>query len=1023
MSDAFRASLRLPGALESLRAQDVRASAQARIFERGVTYHRNGRVRGVNLEGTRLNAWVDGHRSRPYLVECVDTGKGSLRANCSCPYAQDWRLPCKHLVAALLAWIAQRRHIRRGTAQTTSAQRGRPRVTSHHLQDKEPAVGFHGAAFRQAPAGELPQAPVARVRLRPFPRSLPSWMATRLELSERGLLSEPRLSLPMAWMFVTEFFSGAGMLRGEVTVSEDGTTLEVAVRAEQTGLEARYRIPREEIPNFVAHCRRASDLKWVGPAAELTLRRQPVSPCLVADFDEAGRLVLEPKYALPERIPDGPALLNPQELEAGRVDEQWFWGRHGLSAIAPVPRRLRPYFSGEAPLSYKGMRIPGFLAGEYHRLLQEISFRPSETVRQARILPPPVVGHVKVDVDGPDWLWCDLRYVSGNHWLALREVLEAHAKGSYLRRGHEWIPLPGRAELLEAFDGVAPDGNGRMRLSRLQYLRARASWDPARVRLEESKQARRFWELLERIVPPPEPPPLGEGMTALRPYQQAGYQWLWFLHVNGFHGVLADEMGLGKTHQAMALLHAAWASDGAGQRPSLVVCPTTVLEHWEDKLRRHAPSLRFLRLHGLERLRSFEGVELPPVVLTTYALLAREAALFESVEWDYVVLDEAQKIKNSATKMARAAKRLRAAHRLALTGTPLENRPMELWSLFEFLVPGYLGSARAFRQRFEVPVAQRGDVHAAERLRLLVHPFKLRRCKADVLKELPPKVEDIRWCELTAHQAALYRATLRQQAGALVERLRDCSRPVAYIHIFAALTRLKRICDHPALVLSGRRAHALGSGKFTVFQELMEEALEEGQKVVVFSQYLEMLDVIAAWLSRKRIGHVHLRGATRHRGKVIDTFQREPSCRVFLGSLLAGGLGIDLTAASIVIHYDRWWNAAREDQATDRVHRIGQSRGVQVFKLVSKGTLEERIHRMIERKRAMMNALVASDADSLKTFTREDLIELLTAEPGSSAVASTSACALRADAPVPSPIVPSTRSSGRRRRASLLPIA
>lgn len=449
MSDALRASFRLHGALESLRAQDLRASTQAQIFERGAAYHRRGRVRGINLQGTRLNAWVDGSRSRPYLVECVDRGNGRLRATCSCPYAQDWRLPCKHLVATLLAWITQRRHIRRGTVLTTYGGSAQPPMLSSPPPVKQRAAGLHGASLHKPPAATPPQGPITHTRLRPFPRSLPPWMATRLELSERGLLSGPQLSLPMAWMFVTEFFSGAGMLRGEVTVSEDTTTLEVAVRAEQTGLQARYRIPREEIPNFVAHCRRASDLKWVGPASELALRRQPVSPCLVANFDEAGRLVLEPGCASPERTPGGCTLLSAQEFEAGRVGDQWFWGRHGLYPIAPVPRRLRPYFSGETPLVYEGMRIPEFLAGAYHRLLQEIAFRPSEAVRQARILPPPVVGHVKLDVDGPDWLWCDLRYVSGDHWLALRELLEAQAKGPYVRRGRDWIRLPGPAELAD----------------------------------------------------------------------------------------------------------------------------------------------------------------------------------------------------------------------------------------------------------------------------------------------------------------------------------------------------------------------------------------------------------------------------------------------------------------------------------------------------------------------------------------------------------------------------------------------
>jgi SNF2 family DNA or RNA helicase len=327
--------------------------------------------------------------------------------------------------------------------------------------------------------------------------------------------------------------------------------------------------------------------------------------------------------------------------------------------------------------------------------------------------------------------------------------------------------------------------------------------------------------------------------------------------------------------------------------------------------------------------------------------------------------------------MAQAARALRARHRLALTGTPIENRPSELWAIFDFLMPGYMGSAERFRERYEAPIVRDGDGRAGAALRRVVHPFKLRRLKQEVLADLPPKVEDLRFCHLSSHQAALYREVVASQGRRLADELRRPGTRVDYLHIFAVLTRLKRICNHPALVLEGGRGRGLASGKFDLFKELMEEALEGEAKVVVFSQYLEMLDLIEAWLAAHRVGFSGLRGSTRERGKAVQRFQEDPACRVFVGSLMAGGLGIDLTAASIVIHYDRWWNAAREDQATDRVHRIGQSRGVQVLKLVTRGTLEEKIDAMIRAKAAMMNTIVEKDDAALKSLSREELIELL----------------------------------------------
>ena len=982
------------GRLASVTVHAIRAEITSVIVSRGIAYWRSGQVRQVTRHEDRVTAFVSGSRTQPYRVSCLEASDGTLRCQCSCPYARDWRLPCKHAVATLAAWIEARDQRR---AQPFDALPHPPDASGRPARDAAQPVW--PLAVRQARATAVvphPSQPGPRQqrlrRLRPFLRGAPAWL-----LSDE--IDSPVARLPMAWLLAGEFFGGSTLLQGEVSVEASRDAVLVTLKALPSKRQATFRVPRVDVPNFVAQCRQASDFTWRGEAKHLVLRRRPIEPCLIADYDPEGRLVLAVRYALREGTRPT-RWLTPEELDAGRCGSAWWWGSGGIYPIAPVSRRLQPYLAGERQLVYDGEAIPTFLETDYQRLIQEIAFRPSEAVRRTRLLPPPTVSAARVEVDGPDWLWCELRYQCGDEEVALREILSAQARGSFLRQGRDWMRLPDREALRDALGHAEPDTEGRARMTRLQYLRARAEWDP-RARLEESEQARRFRELIDRLTPAEEPPMLGERMTALRPYQQAGYRWLWFLRANGFHGLLADEMGLGKTHQAMAFLSALYSREHEPsaspddtarsvpmvRHPSLVVCPTTVLGHWEDKLRCHAPRLTCLRLHGADRPRHLRTAELPHIVLTTYQLLVNDLPVLAEIGWTCVILDEAQQIKNPATQAARAVKSLRADHRVALTGTPIENRPMELWSVFEFLLPGYLGSARSFRERFDRPIVQTGDAHALERLRRLVHPFKLRRAKADVLQELPPKIEDVRICELTPHQVALYRSIV-EQAGGLIDGLRDRSRPIEYLHIFAVLTRLKRLCDHPTLILQGRRTRALSSGKLLALQEILDEALAEGQKVVIFSQYLEMLDLIAGLLTQRRVGHVQLRGDTRDRRSVIDTFQRDPTCRVFLGSLLAGGLGIDLTAASLVIHYDRWWNAAREDQATDRVHRFGQTRGVQVIKLVTKGTLEERIHRIIERKRGLMDALITTDHAPLKSFTREELLDLLETIPDPAAATS-----------------------------------
>jgi SNF2 family DNA or RNA helicase len=436
-------------------------------------------------------------------------------------------------------------------------------------------------------------------------------------------------------------------------------------------------------------------------------------------------------------------------------------------------------------------------------------------------------------------------------------------------------------------------------------------------------------------------------------------------------------MGLGKTHQVMAFAVALKAA-GHIPAPVLVVCPTSVISHWEQKIAAHAPGIAAAVYHGAQRDmgKALKGADL---LVTSYGVMRRDRETLNTVSFSVAVFDEIQHIKNSQTHAYKAAREIRADLKIGLTGTPIENSLSELKALLDLTVPGYLGADSVFSERFLVPIEQRNDAAKRRRLRRIISPFTLRRLKRNVLTELPPKIEDIRTCRLSDEQLKLYQDAIASRGRRLAQELSHQAAPIPYVHIFALLNLLKQICDHPALLEDSPVGGGDGrSGKWALFCELLAEALDSGQKVVVYSQYLKMIDIIKHHLTGQGVAHVALTGASRNRGRLIRRFNEDPDCRVFVGSLKAGGVGIDLVAASVVIHYDRWWNAAKEDQATDRVHRIGQTRGVQVFKLLTKGTLEEKIAAIIAKKSELMDSIIKEDdAAQLKTFSREDLLAML----------------------------------------------
>ena len=459
--------------------------------------------------------------------------------------------------------------------------------------------------------------------------------------------------------------------------------------------------------------------------------------------------------------------------------------------------------------------------------------------------------------------------------------------------------------------------------------------------------------------------------ATLRSYQLQGLSYLNFLSEYGFGGILADEMGLGKTVQTLAFIE--HMVERHYQGPNLIVVPTSVLPNWEREAEKFVPHLRRLTIYGTRREGMFRRIGQSDLVITTYALLRRDLEEMEKYEFNTVILDEAQNIKNPNTITARAVRRINARMRLCLSGTPIENNLFELWSLFEFLMPGFLGSQHSFQRGIVKPIKD-GDAETLEYLRTRVRPFILRRTKAEVAKDLPPKVESVTCCALEEAQAELYAALARKLRAQVLADVDEKGLAKSQMSILDALLKLRQICCHPRLLKLDMPGFSnnLPSGKFDAFKDMIQEIVEGGHKVLVFSQFVQMLHIIRQWLEFTQLPFCYLDGASKDRFEQVDRFNNSPDIPIFLISLKAGGTGLNLTSADYVIHYDPWWNPAVESQATDRTHRIGQTRQVFSYKLICQNTVEEKILKLQEAKRGVAEAIIPGQ-DTWKSLTREDL--------------------------------------------------
>ncbi len=575
---------------------------------------------------------------------------------------------------------------------------------------------------------------------------------------------------------------------------------------------------------------------------------------------------------------------------------------------------------------------------------------------------------------GIDWFDVDGVVHFGDTQVKLKEVRKAaRRKERYVKLADGSIgEIP--AEWLEKYRylfSMSEDSGEGLRLASAQVtLLDQLLMEGDRIQADDEFQRRR--ENLRRfseIVPRPLP----DGLKAnLHPYQKSGFDWLHFLHEYGFGGCLADDMGLGKTVQALAFLQSLAESHEA-KAATLLVLPRSLVFNWEREAARFTPTLRLLNHAGTTRAKDLADFDEYDVVLTTYGIMLRDIEMLRKHRFHYVVLDEAQAIKNPVSQSAKAARLLQADHKLTLTGTPVENSTLELWSQFSFLNPGLLGSLEHFRTEFAGAIEKRQDEMAAAFLRRLVHPFILRRTKDQVARDLPPRTERILYTEMEPGQKKLYEKTrdfYRAQIMGIVDKegVGD-----ARMKILEGLLRLRQIANHPRLVEPDSKAT---SGKFDTLLETLDTLRAEGHKALVFSQFVQMLSLVRESLDAAHVPYAYLDGKTTDRQGRVDAFQNDPDLPLFLISLKAGGVGLNLTAADYVIHIDPWWNPAVEMQATDRTHRIGQDKPVFVYKLITRETVEEKILLLQDRKRALVSQLISTEGGFFKNLTRQD-IELL----------------------------------------------
>ncbi|MGE5583545.1 MAG: DEAD/DEAH box helicase, partial [Bacillota bacterium] len=659
---------------------------------------------------------------------------------------------------------------------------------------------------------------------------------------------------------------------------------------------------------------------------------------------------------------------------------QWFSiNRQPLKELGRFLERNRFEFAADSWLLKERGDLLKFMLNGLQQLPAEWLVTTSPAFAAFKIAPVKLEPQVHVELDGKiDWFDFEIYYNLGGVTYTQREIqamIRRTGSGNYILAGDQWffIEEAAKMELLERSLPSDKTGTGPAREKGFNLVFFRQLLQEQGITIQGNAVYDQFeadisGANLVKDVPLPETL-RGE----LRPYQKEGFNWLRFLHKYRFGGILADDMGLGKTIQALTLIKSL-----PKEEPSLVVCPRSLVYNWAAEVDRFYPGTARLVYHGppetRERLRSsFQDQE---IIITTYDIVVNDIEALQNYFFYYCILDEAQQIKNQQTQRAKECKKITARHRLVLTGTPVENRLEDLWSLFDFLLPDYLGNQNEFKEKYVTPLKKPGNQGSLDLLKRKIAPFMLRRRKEDVLAELPPKIITQRNVLMTQLQEDVYRAILKEVQQEVLSSVSNFGLEKSRLTVLSALTKLRQLCDHPSLAVP-EVSPEVDSGKIEALMELILEAVAGGHKIVVFSQFVRMLKLIRLKFQENRLNYVYLDGSTTDRQERIDCFNSNPDIPVFLISLKAGGVGINLTAADIVIQVDPWWNPMVEEQATDRVHRIGQQKQVLVYKLVTAGTVEEKLVLLQQRKKALFDAVFKDYNAPVNSLTWEDIKELL----------------------------------------------
>jgi len=612
----------------------------------------------------------------------------------------------------------------------------------------------------------------------------------------------------------------------------------------------------------------------------------------------------------------------------------------------------------------------GWLQAHYQQL-QEMGFEIRQNTTDAKRY---FLGYSSIDIrieEGRDWFDIYAKVRFGDYeipFIELKNLILGRKKEFILPNGEvAVIPEIWLAKYAELFAFIEYDDQ-KLLLQKHHLALAQNLEDESLATIIMSRKLEKLRNFDEIA-----PQPLPKGFVGtLRPYQKAGYDWICFLNQYRFGGCLADDMGLGKTVTTLAMLQA--QKEAGVAAPSLLIMPTSLLYNWEMEARKFAPALRVATYAGTQRDKNTAQFDQYDLVLTSYGIVRIDIEVLKAYRFNYLILDESQAIKNPGSNITQAVRQLNATHRLILTGTPLENTTMDLWSQMTFINPGLLGSQSFFKTQFQVPIEKHNDTQQTQKLYALIKPFLLRRHKAQVALDLPPKVENIHYCTMTEEQEQCYEEAKSDYRNLILQQIEDKSVGKSQMMVLQGLTKLRQLANHPRMTDPNYTGE---SGKFKQVIHQLETILSANHKVLIFSQYVKHLSIVRAHLDAQKVRYAYLDGATLDRQTQVNLFQQDEGIQVFLISLKAGGVGLNLTAAEYVFLLDPWWNPAIEAQAVDRAHRIGQFKTVFTYKFITKNTVEEKILDLQRSKQQLFNDLITTEESFVKALTQADILSLL----------------------------------------------